>query len=70
MQNAHVERMNGSLRRELLNAYVFRTLDEVREKAKEWQYDYNDRRPHKSLGYQTPVKVLPLPESSTSGWAR
>ena len=69
-QNAYVERLNGSIGRELLNAYVFRTLDEVREKAMEWQDDYNDRRRHKSLGYQTPVNVLPLPESSTSGWAR
>ena len=69
-QNAYVERLNGSLRRELLNAYVFWTLDEVREKANEWQYDYNHRRPHKSLGYQTPVNMLLLPESSTSGWSR
>ncbi|HHP7239065.1 MAG TPA: integrase core domain-containing protein [Longibacter sp.] len=38
-QNAYIERLNGSLRRELLSAYVFRTLDEVREKAQEWQYD-------------------------------
>ena len=58
-QNAYVERFNGSIRRELLNAYVFRTLDEVREKAQEWQHDYNHRRPHKALGYQTPVGHLP-----------
>jgi len=61
--------LNGSLRRELLNAYVFRTLDEVREKAQEWQYDYNHRRPHTSLGHQPPASLLPL-ESSTSDWAR
>ena len=69
-QIAYIERLNGSLRRELLNAYVFRTLDEVREKAQEWQYDDNHRRLHKSLGHQTPVNVLPLTESSTSGWAK
>jgi putative transposase len=68
-QNAYVERLNGSLRRELLNAYVFRTLDEVREKAQEWQHDYNHHRPHKSLGQQPPASLIPL-ESSSFGWAR
>ena len=57
-QNAYVERLNGSIRRELLNAYVFRTLDEVREKAENWQYDYNHKRPHKSLGYRAPVDLV------------
>lgn len=57
-QNAYVERLNGSLRRELLNAYVFRTLDEVRQRTRDWQYDYNHHRPHKSLGYQPPVGAL------------
>jgi putative transposase len=58
-QNAYVERCNGSIRRERLNAYVFRTLGEVREKAQQWQHDYNHHRPHKALGYQTPVGPLP-----------
>ncbi len=57
-QNAYVERLNGSLRRELLDAYVFRTLDEVRRKALDWQHDYNHHRPHKALGYRTPVAAL------------
>lgn len=69
-QNAYIERLNGSIRRELLNAYVFRTLDEVREKAWEWQYDYNHRRPHKALGYQAPVSHLPQPQLSSFGWPR
>lgn len=60
-QNAYVERLNGSLRRELLNAYVFRTLDEVRRKALDWQHDYNHHRPHKALGYRPPVRALSSP---------
>lgn len=54
-QNAFIERKNGSLRRELLNAYVFTTLSEVREFCDEWKRDYNWERPHKSLGYLTPM---------------
>ncbi|RZJ76458.1 MAG: IS3 family transposase [Flavobacterium sp.] len=57
-QNAYVERFNGSMRRELLNAYIFRTLDEVRLKAEEWMYDYNNHRPHKALGFKTPADLL------------
>lgn len=58
-QNAYIERLNGSIRRELLSAYVFRTLDEVRLRATEWMYDYNHLRPHKALGYRPPVLVQP-----------
>ena len=57
-QNAYVERLNGSIRTELLNAYIFKTLGEVREKVAQWKYDYNHNRPHKSLGYQTPIELL------------
>lgn len=58
-QNAYVERFNGSMRRELLSAYVFRTLGEVRAKAEEWMFDYNNHRPHKALGYRSPVQIQP-----------
>jgi putative transposase len=55
-ENAYVERFNGSFRRELLNAYVFRNLKEVRILAEEWMIDYNTKRPHKSLNYLTPIE--------------
>lgn len=58
MQNAYVERCNGNIRRELLNAYIFRSLAEVREKAEEWRQDYNHQRPHKSLGYVPPAEYV------------
>lgn len=54
-QNAFIERKNGSIRRELLNAYIFTSLSEVREFCEEWRVDYNTERPHKSLGYLPPV---------------
>ena len=56
MQNAYVERCNGNIRRELLNTYVFQSLNEVRERAEEWRLDYNNSRPHQSLGYVPPVE--------------
>lgn len=54
-QNAFIERLNGSIRRELLNAYVFRSLNEVRAKVDEWMTDYNHHRPHKALQYHFPI---------------
>ncbi len=57
-QNAFIERFNGSMRRELLNAYVFRTIHEVKEKTYEWMLDYNENRPHKSLNYKAPLDMV------------
>jgi len=54
-QNAYIERKNGSIRRELLNAYLFNSLAEVRSLSEEWRIDYNSERPHKSLGYLSPL---------------
>lgn len=58
VQNAFVERNNGSLRKELLDAYLFYSLPEVRTMAEEWRQDYNYERPHKSLGYIPPVEFI------------
>jgi putative transposase len=63
MQNAFIERKNGSIRRELLNAYLFKSLAEVRIMSEEWREDYNTERPHKSLGYLSPLKYAELRES-------
>ncbi|MBN2236828.1 MAG: transposase, partial [Bacteroidales bacterium] len=52
------ERLNGSLRRELLNAYIFRTIDEVKQKTYCWMEDYNENRPHKALNYKTPNMMV------------
>jgi putative transposase len=61
-QNGYVERYNGSIRRELLNAYLFQTLFEVRYQDEIWSQDYNEKRPHKSLGYVPPAEYRRNPD--------
>ncbi|MCE2504684.1 MAG: transposase family protein, partial [Chlorobi bacterium] len=55
-QNAFIERFNGSFRRGVLDAYTFEHIDQLQQLADEWAYDYNYRRPHKSLKNMPPVK--------------
>ena len=55
-QNAYIERFNGSFRRELLNAYLFTSLRQVREQCQRWQYDYNHLRPQQALNFLTPME--------------
>ena len=55
MQNAYVERFNGSYRRGVLNACLFESLEQVREQTHHWVHDYNHHRPHDSLKKLPPV---------------
>lgn len=54
MQNGFIERFNGSYRREILDAYVFFELREVRELTEQWIEQYNNHRPHEALKNLTP----------------
>jgi putative transposase len=54
-QNGFVESFNGRMRDELLNESLFFGLNHARQKLAEWTTDYNTRRPHSSIGYQTPA---------------
>ncbi|AGI68491.1 IS3-family integrase [Octadecabacter antarcticus 307] len=56
-QNGFIESFNGSLRDEMLNEEIFDTLDDARRKLALWRYDYNNVRPHSSLGNQTPAEA-------------
>jgi putative transposase len=70
MQNGFIERFNRSYREAVLDMYVFRRLEEVREQSERWMKEYNEERPHESLGNLTPREYLITkhPEVSTQGW--
>ena len=55
MQNGYVESFNGRMRDELLNETLFRSIDHARVQIAAWVEDYNHKRPHSSLGYETPA---------------
>ena len=54
MENGYVESFHGKLRDECLNASWFGSLFEARVKIGAWREEYNEERPHSSLGYLAP----------------
>jgi len=52
--NCFIETFNGSLRDECLNVHWFETIDEAKAKIEAWRVEYNESRPHRALGNQTP----------------
>lgn len=70
-QNAFIERFNRTYRTEVLNAYVFESLDQVRKISAEWLQTYHEKRPHEAVtGLQSAtyraqleVRSSPLPVS-------
>jgi len=58
MENGHIESFNGRLRDECLNIMQFMSLEDARAKIEAWRVDYNQRRPHSSLGHLTPSEFV------------
>ena len=65
-QNSYVERFNKTYRTEILDMYAFKTLTEVRERTEDWMREYNEERPHDSLGDLTPWEYLAKAEAENS----
>lgn len=54
VDNAHIESFNGRLRDECLNSKWFESLDDAHKALQAWRRDYNEVRPHSSLGDMPP----------------
>ena len=54
-ENGYIESFNGKMRDELLNREIFTTLEEARVLINQWKEEYNQVRPHSSLGYRPPA---------------
>ena len=58
IENAYVESFIGKLRDECLNENWFINLKHAREVIEYWRIDYNEDRPHTSLGGLTPYEFV------------
>ena len=52
--NAYIEAFNARFRAECLNASWFLSMADARQRIEVWRSDYNENRPHTSLGNLTP----------------
>jgi putative transposase len=64
VENCYIESFNGKFRDECLNEHWFTDLADAKDKIEIWRTDYNEVRPHSSLGNATPKEY-----SSTLGLA-
>lgn len=71
--NAHVESFDGTFRAESLDVHWFGTLTEAKQVIESWRREYNESRPHRSLGERTPSEFAcqialngDLPSSQTA----
>jgi len=76
-QNAYIQRFNRTCRNEVLDRFVFTSLDDVRRMTEDWRHRYNHHRPHRfwtawhrspSLGHLH-QPMLSQPDLCRSRWA-
>lgn len=56
VQNAYIERFNRLFREDILDAYLFDDIDQLRKLSADWMDDYNRNHPHSSLNKKSPYE--------------
>lgn len=70
MQNGYIESFNGKFRDECLNEQWFETIGQARTTTAAWRQDYNEVRPHSSIGRIPPARFAELHRQRTGDAAR
>ena len=63
--NPFIESFNGSFRDECLNVNWFLSMEDAQEKLDIWRKDYNNFRPHSSLGDIPPNEYIEMNKNSS-----
>lgn len=58
MDNGFIESFNGKFRDECLNEHWFANLKHAQQIIENWRIEYNEVRPHSSLGDKTPYEFV------------
>jgi len=66
IENAFIESLNGRLWDECLNVHQFASIADAQIKIEAWRLDYNQRRPHGSLGHLTPSEFVAQRQAMTT----
>jgi putative transposase len=64
-ENGYIESFNGKMQDELLKRELFTTLKEAQVLIGDWRREYNQFRPHSSLGYRPPAPEAKMPAGLT-----
>jgi putative transposase len=68
-ENGYAESYHARLRDELLDREEFGTLSQAQGMLEIWREEYNNERPHGSLGYQTPAAFADACRGAGPGFA-
>ena len=69
VQNEFIESFNGTLRNECLNLHWFLSIPDAKRSIEQWRVDYNEVRPHSSLGFLTPEEFMGIHSPSEENLA-